>query len=209
MFIVKSNRPDTKALDGTFVTKRPDYCVVESEDGKLQIVTPGELSEGPLERLTIESTRPHISVHNGKEVRVVRAIKPVDNGYSANVGQVVVAPRDGSAQLTVQIAELVSEFEGAEGVVHSKRPELKDHKGESVKVVRSVMPGDDAYQINGPHQYWVIGKDKKEYVVEASELKMSEIKPEAKPAVATDTVPAGALPAASKPLFTPDPVPAQ
>jgi hypothetical protein len=181
MLTVRSNRPETKAYDGLFVMPRTDYCVVESEDGKLLIVTPGELYDGPIERLRVKSTRPHIKVHNGQEVRVVRAIKSGDSGYSEDVGQVVVQPKDG-AQFTVQNDELVSDFEECDGVIHSNRPELKDHKGESVRVLRSVRPGDDNYNIGGPHQYWVVGKDKKEFAVEAGELKMSKAPPKPAPA---------------------------
>lgn len=199
MLIVKSNRADTKAIDGVFVTRRTDYCVVETEDGKLAMVTPGELSEGKPEHLTILSNRPHIAVNNGKEVRIIRSIKPGDTGYSELVGQVVVALRDGSAQLTVQNVELVeADFEECDGVVHSKRPELKDHKGESVKVLRSVKPGENEYAVGGAHQYWVRGKDGKEYAVEGGELKMTK----------TGSVPA--QPAARPPvapIFTPTPTP--
>jgi hypothetical protein len=94
---------------------------------------------------------------------------------------VVVAPKEG-ALLTVQNSELVDveDFKEFDGTVHSKRAELKDHKGESVRVLRSVRPGDDAYEVNGPYQYWVRGKDNKEYAVHAGELKPSKVavKPE-------------------------------
>jgi hypothetical protein len=183
MLIVKSNRADTKAHDGVFVTRRNDLCVVESEDGKLLIVSPGELTEGIPERITIQSDRPHLEESNGKEVRVIRAIKKGDGGYSRTVPQVVVAPKDGSAELTVQTTELVdSTFEECDAVVHSNRPELKAHKGESVRVLRSVMPGDNEYAYGGHHQYWVRGKDKKEFAVEAGELKMTKAIPKADPA---------------------------
>jgi hypothetical protein len=79
-------------------------------------------------------------------------------------------------------------FEERDAVIHSQRPELKAHKGESVRVLRSVMPGDKEYAFGGAHQYWVRGKDKKEFAVEAGELKMAATgdapKPEAEAAPA-------------------------
>lgn len=107
MPIVKSTRPESKSLDGHFVTACPDYSVVKDEDGKMIIVAASELHAGDADHPVVKSSRPHIAVHNGKKVRVIRQIKPEDgNSYSVDVPQVVVAPVDGSAQFTVQKAEL-------------------------------------------------------------------------------------------------------
>ena len=101
---------------------------------------------------------------------MVRAITANDNGYSEGVPQVAVAPTDGGPLFTVQTSELGNDLEPFDGTVHSKRFGLKDQDGQTVKVTRSVMPGDDAYVFDGPHQYWVTGKDKKEFIVRADEV---------------------------------------
>ena len=198
MFI-KSSTDESKSLDGQYVTKRPDLCVVETEDNKLHIVHPGEVDTGPEHRFVIRSTRPHMKNYNGKEVRVVRAIMPNEPSYSESTPQIVVAFKDNTPEQTIPIGELADAdvFVQFDGTVHSTRPELKDHKDQHVHVLRPVRPGDDAFVIGGPYKYLVRsdadkaekgkGKkdvdDNKDYVVY-----VTEIKPDNKPASASDEV---------------------
>lgn len=106
MLTLKSNHPDAQGLEGMAVKRRDDYVVVEAENGRLLAVKPDELTDGPEVRLIVQSSRPHIAMHNGSEVRIIRAIKPGDTGYSENAPQVVAQPKDGP-QFTLETVELI------------------------------------------------------------------------------------------------------